>query len=375
MSAPSPDVSQTAPDTNVTSPPPPPPATTNDISSPPPTSSAVPKGKRRRMRQHGFDNYSTATPQPPKVWWSTPALATNYSSSYRWWCYIASKANPPPGVGLNQQQSAINVPSPPMHSMTSTSLESERPDNASSPAIALGLLQISFTYDELAFATNGFSNSNLLGQGGFGYVHKGVLPNGKTVAIKQMKSGSRQGEREFQAEVEIISRVHHRHLVSLVGYCIAGDQRLLVYEFVPNNTLEFHLHGKDREIMDWATRMKIAIGSAKGLAYLHEDWLSTTDIVRGLARSCCGTCLRERKANGDERSSETGAEIWCDGVHHQRQYSDNFFDGSSNGRCFQSAGLQHLQTSGNSIPPLQVLIFTIFLSAGPIAFLKMQDKN
>lgn len=146
---------------------------------------------------------------------------------------------PPSGVGLNPQLSSSNAPS-----ITSTSLESEKPYNTPSPGIALGLSQISFTYDELAFATNGFSNSNLLGQGGFGYVHKGVLPNGKTVAIKQLKSGSRQGEREFQAEVEVISRVHHRHLVALVGYCIAGDQRMLVYEFVPNNTLEFHLHGK-----------------------------------------------------------------------------------------------------------------------------------
>jgi serine/threonine protein kinase len=83
----------------------------------------------------------------------------------------------------------------------------------------------------------------LLGQGGFGYVHKGVLPNGKEVAVKSLKTGSGQGEREFQAEVEIISRVHHRHLVSLVGYCIAGVQRMLVYEFVPNKTLEYHLHG------------------------------------------------------------------------------------------------------------------------------------
>lgn len=111
------------------------------------------------------------------------------------------------------------------------------------PPVALGFGQSSFTYDELAAATGGFAQANLLGQGGFGYVHKGILPTGKEIAVKSLKSGSGQGEREFKAEVEIISRVHHRHLVSLVGYCIAGGQRMLVYEFLPNNNLEFHLHG------------------------------------------------------------------------------------------------------------------------------------
>ncbi|GAB2218963.1 hypothetical protein Droror1_Dr00006588 [Drosera rotundifolia] len=111
------------------------------------------------------------------------------------------------------------------------------------PSLALGLTKSSFTYDELASATSGFSDANLLGQGGFGFVHKGALPNGREIAVMSLKSGSGQGEREFQAEVEIISRVHHRHLVSLVGYCIAGGQRMLVYEFVPYNSLEFHLHG------------------------------------------------------------------------------------------------------------------------------------
>lgn len=113
-----------------------------------------------------------------------------------------------------------------------------------SPSMSLGFNQNTFTYEELNAATNGFSQANLLGQGGFGYVHKGVLPNGKEVAVKSLKSGSGQGEREFAAEVEIISRVHHRHLVSLVGYCIAGGQRMLVYEFVANSTMEHHLHGK-----------------------------------------------------------------------------------------------------------------------------------
>lgn len=111
------------------------------------------------------------------------------------------------------------------------------------PTVALGFNQSSFTYAELSAATNGFSQHNLLGQGGFGYVHKGVLPNGKEIAVKSLKSTGCQGDREFQAEVEIISRVHHRHLVSLVGYCMSETQKLLVYEFVPNNTFEYHLHG------------------------------------------------------------------------------------------------------------------------------------
>ncbi|XP_037412292.1 proline-rich receptor-like protein kinase PERK1 [Triticum dicoccoides] len=136
---------------------------------------------------------------------------------------------------------------------------------------ALSFSKCTFTYEELAVATNEFSDANLLGQGGFGFVHKGVLPDGTEVAVKQLRDGSGQGEREFQAEVEIISRVHHKHLVTLVGYCISEDKRLLVYEFVPNNTLEFHLHGRRGPTMDWPSRLRIALGSAKGLAYLHED--------------------------------------------------------------------------------------------------------
>lgn len=148
-----------------------------------------------------------------------------------------------------------------------------------SPVLSFGSSQTMFTYEELAMATSGFAKTNILGQGGFGFVRKGVLPNGKEIAVKSLRNNSGQGERnnsgqgerEFRAEVETISRVHHRHLVSLVGYTITGSERLLVYEFVPNNTLEFHLHGKGQPGMDWSTRLKVAVGAAKGLAYLHED--------------------------------------------------------------------------------------------------------
>ncbi|XP_072971140.1 proline-rich receptor-like protein kinase PERK15 [Typha angustifolia] len=128
-----------------------------------------------------------------------------------------------------------------------------------------------FSYEELSEITDGFSPTNLIGEGGFGCVYEGTLPDGRPVAVKQLKFGSEQGEREFKAEVETISRVHHRHLVSLVGYCIADHHRLLVYEFLPNKTLEHHLHGKGIPVIDWPKRMKIAISSARGLAYLHED--------------------------------------------------------------------------------------------------------
>lgn len=192
---------------------------------------------------------------------------------------IAPKPSPPPAVASRPLHSPTGSrPPPPQLYMSSSGGSgsmysgSENPlPPPPPPPMAFGFSKSTFTYEELSMATDGFSDANLLGQGGFGYVHRGVLPNGKEVAVKQLKVGSGQGEREFQAEVDIISRVHHKHLVSLVGYCITGSQRLLVYEFVPNNTLEFHLHGKGRPTMDWQTRLRIALGSAKGLAYLHED--------------------------------------------------------------------------------------------------------
>ncbi|XP_047959800.1 proline-rich receptor-like protein kinase PERK15 [Salvia hispanica] len=179
------------------------------------------------------------------------------------------KPTPPRVVSSNSHQSIDVSTTPPFFSSSLNSIE-DIPQTTL--PTCLDSTKTTFTYEELALATDNFSDSNLLGQGGFGYVHKGVLHDGRDVAIKQLKMGSGQGEREFQAEVEIISRVHHSHLVSLLGHCISGARRLLVYEYVANQTLEFHLHGKVcKHPINWATRMKVALGSAKGLAYLHED--------------------------------------------------------------------------------------------------------
>ncbi|OEL24001.1 Proline-rich receptor-like protein kinase PERK13 [Dichanthelium oligosanthes] len=160
-------------------------------------------------------------------------------------------------------------PTPPQTSGTFSDAGTDR-QHSVDIATELPTAGSSHTYEQLAAATDGFAPGNIIGQGGFGCVYRGRL-DGAEVAIKKLKMESRQGDREFRAEVEIISRVHHRNLVSLVGYCIYSDERLLVYEFVPNKTLDSHLHGHNGPPLDWHQRWKIAVGSARGLAYLHDD--------------------------------------------------------------------------------------------------------
>ncbi|KAI3949233.1 hypothetical protein MKW92_050901 [Papaver armeniacum] len=130
-----------------------------------------------------------------------------------------------------------------------------------------------FTFRELAAATKNFRPESLLGEGGFGRVYRGFLEStGQAVAVKQLDKDGLQGNREFLVEVLMLSLLHHQNLVSLIGYCADGDQRLLVYEFMCLGSLEDHLHDlpPDKEALDWNTRMKIAAGAAKGLEYLHD---------------------------------------------------------------------------------------------------------
>ncbi|KAK9109467.1 hypothetical protein Sjap_017527 [Stephania japonica] len=129
----------------------------------------------------------------------------------------------------------------------------------------------SFTFRELAAATKNFKEANLIGQGGFGKVYKGILETGQTVAIKQLDHNGLQGNREFIVEVLMLSLLHHSNLVTLIGYCTDGDQRLLAYEYMPMGCLEDHLFDltPDKAPLDWNTRIKIAVGAAQGLEYLH----------------------------------------------------------------------------------------------------------
>ncbi|KAH9728868.1 putative serine/threonine-protein kinase PBL26 [Citrus sinensis] len=130
-----------------------------------------------------------------------------------------------------------------------------------------------FTFRELATATKNFRQECLIGEGGFGRVYKGKLEKtAQVVAVKQLDRNGLQGNKEFLVEVLMLSLLHHDNLVNLIGYCADGDQRLLVYEYMPLRSLEDHLLdiGPEQKPIDWFTRMKIALGAAKGLEYLHD---------------------------------------------------------------------------------------------------------
>uniref|UniRef100_A0A803QMD7 non-specific serine/threonine protein kinase n=1 Tax=Cannabis sativa TaxID=3483 RepID=A0A803QMD7_CANSA len=129
-----------------------------------------------------------------------------------------------------------------------------------------------YSLKELEIATREFSEENVIGEGGYGIVYRGVLQDGSVVAVKNLLNNKGQAEKEFRVEVEAIGKVRHKNLVGLVGCCADGPQKMLVYEYIDNGNLEQWLHGDVGPVspLTWDIRIKIAIGTAKGLAYLHE---------------------------------------------------------------------------------------------------------
>ncbi|XP_073099538.1 leucine-rich repeat receptor protein kinase HPCA1 isoform X2 [Elaeis guineensis] len=127
-----------------------------------------------------------------------------------------------------------------------------------------------FSFEELKKCTDNFAEHNDIGTGGYGKVYRGTLANGQQVAVKRAQQGSMQGGLEFKSEIETLSRVHHRNLVSLVGFCFDQGEQMLVYEYVPNGSLKESLSGKSGIRLDWKKRLWVALGAARGLTYLHE---------------------------------------------------------------------------------------------------------
>ncbi|KAI3688571.1 hypothetical protein L2E82_46227 [Cichorium intybus] len=129
-----------------------------------------------------------------------------------------------------------------------------------------------FKLSEIAKATHNFAFNNKLGEGGYGPVYKGVLPDGKEVAVKRLSKTSNQGLDEFKNEVICISKLQHRNLVRLLGCCIQGDEKMLIYEYMPNKSLDYFIFDESRrKTLDWPGRFNIINGIARGLQYLHED--------------------------------------------------------------------------------------------------------
>ncbi|KEH22681.1 S-locus lectin kinase family protein [Medicago truncatula] len=129
-----------------------------------------------------------------------------------------------------------------------------------------------YSFEKLAIATNNFHLSNKLGQGGFGPVYKGILQDGKEIAVKRLSRSSGQGLEEFMNEVVVISKLQHRNLVRLVGCCIEGNEKMLMYEFMPNSSLDAYVFDPSRnKLLDWEKRFSIIEGIARGLLYLHRD--------------------------------------------------------------------------------------------------------
>ncbi|KAK4778264.1 hypothetical protein SAY87_018451 [Trapa incisa] len=129
-----------------------------------------------------------------------------------------------------------------------------------------------FQYKDLASATNNFSPDRKLGEGGFGAVYRGYIPEQDLlVAVKKISRGSKQGKKEYLTEVKIISSLRHRNLVQLIGWCHDEGEFLLIYEYMPNGSLDAHLFGR-REPLAWSVRYKISLGLGSALLYLHEEW-------------------------------------------------------------------------------------------------------
>ncbi|XP_037436755.1 L-type lectin-domain containing receptor kinase SIT2-like [Triticum dicoccoides] len=205
-----------------------------------------------------------------------------------------------------------------------------------------------FSYKDLYHATGGFEDRNLLGVGGFGRVYKGVLPRSRLkIAVKRVSHDSKQGMKEFIAEIVSIGRLQNRNLVPLLGYCPRKGELLLVYEYMPNGSLDKYLHGKgDNTVLSWAQRFHIVKGIASGLLYLHEEWEKVV-VHRDIKAS---NVLLDDKMNG--RLGDFGlARLYDHGIDPQTTHVVGTIG-------YLAPELAH---SGNATPPTDVFAFGMFI--------------
>ncbi|KAL2334767.1 hypothetical protein Fmac_015980 [Flemingia macrophylla] len=172
-----------------------------------------------------------------------------------------------------KQRAVENVGWTPLRFYGGSSLSRLSEGTALNSPGSYGYFGLRIPFADIQSATNNFDRSLIIGTGGFGMVYKGVLKDNVKVAVKRGMPGSRQGLPEFQTEITILSKIRHRHLVSLVGYCEENSEMILVYEYVEKGPLKKHLYGSGRnEPLSWKQRLEICIGAARGLHYLHTGF-------------------------------------------------------------------------------------------------------
>ncbi|GKV45024.1 hypothetical protein SLEP1_g52153 [Rubroshorea leprosula] len=166
----------------------------------------------------------------------------------------------------NGQSSGINWL--PLYSHSHTTAQSTNSNSSHLSTLAAGFCR-HFSFSEIKHGTKNFNESLVIGVGGFGKVYKGVIDGGTKVAIKRSNPSSEQGITEFQTEIEMLSKLRHKHLVSLIGFCEEDGEMILVYDYMANGTLREHLYETNKPSLSWKQRLDICIGAARGLHYLH----------------------------------------------------------------------------------------------------------
>jgi serine/threonine protein kinase len=225
-----------------------------------------------------------------------------------------------------------------------------------------------FSYKDLFHATGGFENKNLLGVGGFGRVYKGELPRSRlNIAVKRVSHDSKQGMKEFIAEIVSIGRLQNRNLVQLLGYCRRKGELLLVYEYMHNGSLDKYLHNgkEDNSVLTWTQRFRIIKGIASGLLYLHEEWEKVV-VHRDIKAS---NVLLDDEMNG--RLGDFGlARLYDHGVDPQTTHVVGTIGYLA----------PELARSGNATPPTDVFAFGMFVlevtcGQRPVNHQNMQDSQ